>query len=89
MIRIGITAIFLLSTPAWANDPAPAAQDSPDLSGLLTDKKPCDADKKKAEADAAAKKAEAALQEMAGGDKKPQQPAAKSLGAVPALGNCK
>lgn len=90
MIRLG-TALVLLTTPLWANEQAPVKEKT-DLSGLLTgDKKPCDGEKKKAEAQtppADAQKAEAALEGLIGTEKKPE-PAPKSLGAVPAMGNCK
>jgi hypothetical protein len=89
MLRRWTAAIFLLTTSAWATEQVPAPQDNVDISGLLSEKKPCDEDKKKAEAAAAeAKKKEAALQGLLGPEKKPE-PAPKSLGAVPAMGNCK
>lgn len=89
MLRRWTAAMFLLTTPLWAQDPAPA--NNTDISSLLSDgKKPCDADKKKA-ADAAAaeaKKTDAALEGLLGTEKKPE-PTQKSLGAVKAMGNCK
>lgn len=89
MPRRWTAAIFLLSIPAWASEQAPTPKDNVDISGLLSEKKPCDEDKKKAEAAAAeAKKNEAALQGLLGAEKKPE-PTQKSLGAVPAMGNCK
>jgi hypothetical protein len=91
MIRPWIAAMVLLTTNLWAKEQAPV-QDKADISGLLADdKKPCDGEKKKAEAQpppADAKKAEAALEGLIGAEKKPD-PAPKSLGAVPAMGNCK
>jgi hypothetical protein len=91
MIRLGTTAIFLLTTSLWANEQAPV-QDKTDISGLLSsDKKPCDGEKKKAEAQtppADRQKAEVALEGLIGTEKK-AEPAPKSLGAVPAMGNCK
>jgi hypothetical protein len=92
MIRPWTAAIFLLTTNLWAGEQQAPAQDKTDLSGLLSgEKKPCDGEKKKAEAQtppAEAQKAEAALEGLIGAEKKPD-PAPKSLGAVPALGNCK
>ncbi len=93
MIRRWTAAIFLLTTAAGATEQAPAAKDNVDIGGLLSDsKKPCDEDKKKAEAAAAeAKKNEAALQGLLApppAEKKPE-PAQKSLGAMPAMGNGK
>lgn len=94
MIRRWTAAIFLLTTPVWATEQAPATKDNVDIGGLLGDsKKPCDEDKKKAEAAAAeARKNENALQGLLGqqppAEKKPE-PSQKSLGAVPTMGNCK
>lgn len=92
MRRPWIAAIFLLTTPVGAGEQQPPANDKTDLSGLLSqEKKPCDGEKKKAEAQtppADAQKAEAALEGLIGAEKKPD-PAPKSLGAVPAMGNCK
>jgi hypothetical protein len=89
MLRRCITAMALLSAPLSAQ----TDNSKVDISDLL-DKKPCDDEKKKpagAAAEAAAPKpeSEAPLQgflETPPAEKKPQQ---KSLGAVPAMGNCK
>lgn len=94
MIRRWALAIFLLTTAVWATEQTPATKDNVDIGTMLGDsKKPCDEDKKKAEAAAAAeaKKNEAALQGLLApppAEKKPE-PTQKSLGAVPAMGNCK
>ncbi|WP_141734345.1 hypothetical protein [Oligoflexus tunisiensis] len=86
MTRRWLVAISLLSVPVGAQ-----TENKVDIGGLL-EKKPCDDDKKKPEGTAAqppAPKPEAPLQgflETPPAEKKPEQ---KSLGAVPAMGNCK
>lgn len=91
MIRPWTAVIFMLTTPLWADGQQPPVKDNSDISGLLDGKKPCDGEKKKAEVPtppADAPKTEAALEGLIGTDKKPET-APKSLGAVPAMGNCK
>jgi len=91
MIRPWTAAIFLLTTSLWASEQQPPVKDNSDISGLLDGKKPCAGEKKKADVPAPAadaQKAEAALEGLIGAEKK-AEPTPKSLGAVPAMGNCK
>ncbi len=81
MIRLAVAAILVLSSSIHA-------EEAVDIGSLL--KKPCDEEKKKPEATPTPQPKVEAIPGLLPADKKPAEPAKKSLGALPeAMENCK